>query len=247
MYLEFTKRWLVVALGSVLALGGFSQCQIGILAKNLNLKRDKGCPPPGYEGLSNLPIVEAMQKGNLEQARNILHAGAKLNVSDCDGNVPLFQAIRDGYTDFVEELLSSGADPKFTSISADTSLMTAAWNNNSKISKKLLALGVPVDARNHGGETALIYASQTGLDGKMVKLLLDAGADPNAETEDKATALMSAAMSGNVLVIEQLLKAGADPAVHDKFGHTAADDACGRGDQGHGQACAQLQEALKKK
>lgn len=124
--------------------------------------------------------------------------------------------------------------------------MVAAWSNELKIAKDLVERGVPVNARDVHGATALMSASQTCLDGKMVQLLLDARADPNAKSEANDTALTIAADNGNVVATEKLLKAEADPAVKHTHGKTAADEACGRGDKGHGDVCALLREALKK-
>lgn len=196
------------------------------------------------EGPSNVPLIEALREGNLTEARRIVRSGAKLDILDNYGDTPLFHAIRSGYTDFAEELLSAGADPKFTS-GGGTSLMVAAWYCDLRIARELLERGVAVDAADVKGQTALMHASQTCLDGKMVQLLLDAAADPKAKTADGSTALMSAASTGNALAAEKLLKAGADPAVKDKYGHTAEDNACDRGERGHAQVCALLHEALR--
>jgi ankyrin repeat protein len=111
----------------------------------------------------------------------------------------------------------------------------------------LLEVGAHINAANEKGETALMAASQTCLDGKIVQVLLDAGADPNAKTtKGGGTALMIAAYSGNELAARELLKAGADLLIKDKVGRTAEDDACGRGEKGHARVCALLREALKK-
>jgi ankyrin repeat protein len=191
-------------------------------------------------------LVEALRQGNLEEARRIVRSGAKLDVVDNYGDTPLFQAIRSGYSDFAEELLSTGADPEFTS-GGGTALMVAAWYRDLRIARILLDRGVSVNAADAKGQTALMNASQTCLDGKMVQLLLDAGADTNAKTVDGFTALMSAASAGNALAAEKLLKAGADPRVKNKYGSTAEDEACDRGEKGHAQVCALLREALRRR
>lgn len=74
--------------------------------------------------------------------------------------------------------------------------MVAAWSNELKIAKDLVERGVPVNARDVHGAIALMSASQTCLDGKMVQLLLDARADPNAKSEANDTALTIAADNG---------------------------------------------------
>jgi uncharacterized protein len=125
--------------------------------------------------------------------------------------------------------------------------MGAAWQNNLKLAKELLDRGVRVNAKNAKGNTALTLAPHHGADGKMVQLLSDAGADPNVKTQDGMTALIAAALVGDGAAADQLLKAGADPIARDKWGHTAEEQACGRGERGHAEVCALVRDALKKK
>ena len=54
----------------------------------------------------------------------------------------------------------------------------------------------------------------------MVKLLLDAGANPNKETEFGETSLKSAASMGHSKVVKLLLNAGAQPNKEDEKGET---------------------------
>jgi hypothetical protein len=190
-------------------------------------------------------LAGAIRQGNLEEVRTILRSGAKLNVLDEYQSLPLFEAISSGHTTIAEELLTAGADPKLTLPGGDTALMQAAWNDQVTIAKALLDRGAPVNAANINGETALIFASQTCPDGKMVQLLLNAGADPNAKGNDGGPALGAAA--GNPVVVEKLLAAGADPSAKDKYGNTVETESCDRGEKGHAQVCALVRQALGKK
>jgi ankyrin repeat protein len=52
----------------------------------------------------------------------------------------------------------------------------------------------------------------------MTELLLDFGANSNAESEGSFTALMSPAERGNPSAAEKLLRAGADPAIRTNTG-----------------------------
>jgi ankyrin repeat protein len=55
---------------------------------------------------------------------------------------------------------------------------------------------------------------------EAIQLLLDHGADVNAQSEDGWTALHTAASYGEVQAVEVLLKRGADPHTRTKSGKT---------------------------
>ena len=157
-------------------------------------------------------------------------------------NLPLLEAISSDHPDIAEELLVAGADPKLTLSDGTTPLMMSAWSDDLSTAKLLLDRQVAVNATDVHGQTALAMAMHNGSNGKMVQLLLDAGADPNI-----GMPIISAAMAGDALAAEKLLKAGADPAARDTYGHTAEDDACDRGENGHYQVCLLVRQALAKK
>ncbi|KAL0678920.1 hypothetical protein Bca4012_006901 [Brassica carinata] len=66
--------------------------------------------------------------------------------------------------------------------------------------KEFLSKGVPVDSQSESG-TPLIWDA--------VHDLLDHNVDPNAETEDNVTPLLSAVAAGSMACLELLVKAGA--------------------------------------
>jgi hypothetical protein len=191
-------------------------------------------------------LADAIAAGDIEEVRNLIHLGAKLNILDEHQALPLFEAIESHHVDIAKELLANGADPKLPLPDGSTALMAAAWLREPEIARLLLNQGVLANVKTNKGETALMRSSYNGSDGTMVKLLLDAGADPNARTDTGMTALIAAAMAGDAASAEKLLKAGADPAVKDKYGHTAEDDACDRGEKGHYQVCLLVRHALGK-
>lgn len=94
------------------------------------------------------------------------------------------------------------------------------------ILKRLIETGLPVDAPNRFGKTPLMTAAQYD-QLEAVKILLEAGANVNAATQDtmlvfrKRTALMYAATNASLPVIRALIKAGADLRAMDSLSHTA--------------------------
>ncbi len=74
--------------------------------------------------------------------------------------------------------------------------------------------------RTRGGFTALLFAGQQG-DVESARILLEAGADVHASTEEDGTALVLAASGGHEELGKLLLENGADPNATDGFGMTA--------------------------
>jgi ankyrin repeat protein len=134
----------------------------------------------------------------------------------------------------VEYLVARGADLNYTGFSEGTALMLAASAGESETVRYMLELGaavnLPMPLR---GETALHHAAQMGRI-EATRLLLTAGADPNAYTVAAAqtemycgplrgeTALHFAAAYGVPELVEALLAAGADRTIPDHYGDRPA-------------------------
>ncbi len=116
----------------------------------------------------------------------------------------------------------------------------AAFFGHRAIVEFLLKNGadVSLSARNAQKVTAL-HAGATRGDAEIVRMLLEAGADPNARQEGGFVPLHSAAANGNAPVVELLLKHGARADAKTDDGKTPADTAADRGHK-------DLAETLKK-
>lgn len=64
---------------------------------------------------------------------------------------------------------------------------------------------------------------------ELARIVLDAGADPNATQQGGFTALHEAALNGNLELIALLLKHGADPKIENEQGQSASDVALANG------------------
>ena len=56
------------------------------------------------------PLMLAVRRGNAEEVRALLAAGANPNIPEWHNNTPLMHACQHGYTDIVRMLLDAGAD-----------------------------------------------------------------------------------------------------------------------------------------
>ena len=99
--------------------------------------------------------------------------------------------------------------------------MRAALNGQSETVKALLLSGADVNARNHEGRTALMFAI-VNLHTSTVQTLLDFGADVNVQAAScGCTSLLLAAGSGDIGITRALLQSGADPRTVCRPGITA--------------------------
>jgi ankyrin repeat protein len=92
------------------------------------------------------------------------------------------------------------------------SLIDAILSSGTEEAAALVERGAPVDGISRYGSTPLYTAA---VDGKaeIVRMLLEAGADPNKESagESDGTPLCAAASWGYAEVVRLLLQYGADP------------------------------------
>ena len=148
---------------------------------------------------------------------------------------PSFKARRTGKKIAIEKLKRGHSYyPKHA-----TSLYYAASYGIEHVVQALLAQGAEVDAV--GGRVGATAFHAAALRGhlKIMDMLFQKGADPNASDYIDQTPLGSAALVGNVEVIRYLLDHGADPNFKDDKGRTAYDWACRLG-------YVEAQQVLKK-
>jgi ankyrin repeat protein len=112
-----------------------------------------------------------------------------------------------------------------------TALHLAAAFGTPEAAQLLLERGAPVDAvsTNAQKNQPLHAALALGRNPETIRILLEAGADPNARQTGGYTAIFSAAAANRRDLVELLVTGGADPAILNDFGQSAAGFARERG------------------
>lgn len=139
--------------------------------------------PVTAQSLSNsagYDFTEAVKKSDGDKATQLLESHPKgfVDTKDGEGNTGLIIAIARKDEQWTGFLLNKGADPNLAGKDGDTPLIAAARVGFDNAIEWLVALGARVDGSNRAGETPLIIAVQQR-DAPVVRLLLNAGADPD--------------------------------------------------------------------
>lgn len=186
---------------------------------------------------SSVDFFRAVNVDNDRTVRELLKAGFDPNTRNPQGQVGLFLALREESLKAAAALIEHPAIViDATSPADETPLMMACLRGNTAFAMRLLERGA---ALNRPGWTALHYAA-SGPQTPLVALLLDRGADIDAQSPTRMTALMLAARYGPHETAELLLKRGADTKLRDDRQRSAADLARGAGRE---RLAAQLEAA----
>ena len=165
-------------------------------------------------------LISEVQKGCLDNVRNLLDKGISPNIRGDSGKTALMCAAQKKYSDIVNVLVERGADLNARDDSGMTALMCAAQKGREGVVSYLLAKGTSLNIQDNNGKSALIYAALEGYE-NIVSILMEKGADPNAQDDSGKTALICAAQKGYKNVVDILLTNRASPNIRDDSGMTA--------------------------
>lgn len=155
--------------------------------------------------------------------KNIInHQNTNINAQDENGNTPLLLAIHRNYDiTYINYLLEKGADPTIKNNDLQTVLHLSRDNDLMNRLLKTDALNY-INCQNKNGRTPLLFCITNGSHSNL-KILLQAGANPNIADKFGETPLIRAAYYNCYQKIELLLNYGADPSIQDNYNKTAYD------------------------
>jgi ankyrin repeat protein len=141
------------------------------------------------------------------------------------GELDIFEAAALGDTSRLRSLLRDHPDLVCTH-SADgfTPLHLASFFSQPAAAEELLKNGADPNAvATNGSKLAVINSAAASGNADLVKMLLRAGANSDAQQEGGFTALHSAAQQNNKEMVRALLDSGANASIRSNDGKTAAD------------------------
>jgi ankyrin repeat protein len=172
------------------------------------------------------PLQVVSYNGNLEFARTLLNAGARIDDACNDGWTPLIIASREGHFELSKYLIESGADIFTVSRTALSAHGAAVLSGNHDLLEY-------IEQKIHDSEDGKLYINQRGHlssllpaahsgDAYAVAAVLKEGSNPNQRSSsDGITPLMLASTVGADQAMKVLLEGGADPDLKDQGGWTA--------------------------
>lgn len=178
-----------------------------------------GVPPQGEQqpapgGMT--PLLFASRDGNLDAAKLLVEAGARINAPDPNGITPLIMAVTNNHLPVAQFLAEQGADVKAADWYGRTPLWAAVEMRN-------------LDLRSGAADNGVDRAAAL----RLIATLIDKGADVNARVKEfpparrymlplgslewvdftGQTPFIRAAQSGDVAAMRLLLSKGADAKI----------------------------------
>ena len=127
------------------------------------------------------PLIVASQLGYLHICELLISSGADINSVDKYRQTSLHWASLKGHLSICELLISNGADVNYEDEYGRIPLLLASENNHVKVCKLLIRSGSNINHKDNDDKTPIDLA----IDYKIIKLLIENGADKNIDITDK--------------------------------------------------------------
>lgn len=151
--------------------------------------------PEAQAGLDQR-LIRAAKANDAGAVAELISAGGDVNAKDAIQDSAFLYAGAEGFNEVLQLTLSAGADVRSTNRFGGTALIPASEHGHVDTVRILIAAGVPVNHVNNLGWTALQEAILLNDGGPrqqdVVRLLLEAGADPGIRDPQGRTALENA-------------------------------------------------------
>lgn len=145
-------------------------------------------------------LIAAAKANNAPLVAGLIGRGGNVNARDAIQDSAFLYAGAEGFNEVLRLTLAAGADVASTNRYGGTALIPASEHGHVETVQILIAAGVPVNHVNNLGWTAMQEAILLNNGGprqlEVVRLLLEAGADPDIRDPEGRTALQNAERLG---------------------------------------------------
>jgi len=215
-------------------------------------------------------IFDAIKQGNLDEIQRLLSVNPSLIYEKEDGLSPVVIAMyfqKTEIADFLSdktgalnifEAAVTGRTQQIIHHLAHDPLLVNAYSSDGfqplglacffghyEAAEYLIRAGAQINTPSHNSiGAAPIQSAVAAGHGKIVTLLLDHNANPNARENNGFTPLHTAAQNGDIQIIHSLIFSGADLTIRSHSGKTPVDMAV---EAGNAEAAALLKEGITRR
>lgn len=171
------------------------------------------------------PLMAAAATDQRDVLVALIAAGAKLEAKDKDGWTAVHYAVMNSNWSSLDKLVEAKANVNAAANDKYTAVMMAIGSGRGSMAERLLKAGAKYPSSWPDGASGLVHAVG-GRDLEAVRIVL--AHNPKLDEpspDDGSTPIAIAAWNGDAQIVMELLRAGANPAIKNKEGKTALDDA----------------------
>lgn len=191
-----------------LGVTALMEASYGGRLRMVNFLLEKGADANAKDEAGTSPLLEALGKDHADVALSLINAGADPNVRNGEDHTILYQAVELGQLDLIRAAIEKGAEVNpMTAGKPDENsrfnpLLLAVKKNDLAAARALVAAGADPNRPRFSPAFITVSGAAMRKNKKMLRLLLDAGAEPNLY-------VLAYAAEADLKLLRRLLK---DPA-----------------------------------